>query len=178
MPLSKRLSFRLKRLVTAVVVGAIAAGISFAVNGCSMAQKKSGAQKRETGMDASSFKAIPDDLVVRLRVLPREQQRYDTAGDWIWNGNNLEVRVSKEAAEEDPRYTTLIFTHELIEALLCRSAGVTQEQVDAFDMSYQGDDEPGDDPKAPYHRQHLAAEAAERELARKLGVDWHEYMGE
>jgi hypothetical protein len=121
-------------------------------------------------------RAIPDDLVVRLRLVPEDQQRYPTAGDWLWSGGTLEIRVSREIDQDDTRYTVLLFIHELIEALLCRGAGITGAQVDAFDLSRPGDDEPGDDPAAPYHRQHVAAEAAERALAEHLGVDWQQYL--
>jgi len=126
----------------------------------------------------NSFQSIPHDLVVRLHVLPEKEQRYDTEGDWLWQHNTLEIRISREVDEEDPRYAMLMFVHELIEALLCRSAGVTGAQVDAFDMSYRKGGEPGDDPAAPYHPQHVAAEAAEHALANQLGVNWEEYLGQ
>jgi hypothetical protein len=81
----------------------------------------------------------------------------------------------------DPRYETLVATHELIEAILCRQAGISERAVDAFDKHYKAhrkdDDmsEPGDSPAAPYHRQHVAATKIERELAALLGVDWDTY---
>lgn len=70
----------------------------------------------------------------------------------------------------------LIFVHELTEAILCRSDGVTAEQVDAFDMLHLGENEPGENPAAPYHRHHVAAGAAERALADQLGINWAEYL--
>ncbi len=131
----------------------------------------------ETMKNSALFQEIPPDLVVRLCVVPENQQRYDTAGDWLWNGATLEIRMSREVVEEDPRYATLLFVHELVEALLCRSTGVSGAQVDAFDMAHQEASEPGDDPAAPYHTQHLAAQAAECALAEHLGVNWDEYLG-
>lgn len=124
-----------------------------------------------------SFQSIPDDLVVRLHVLPQREQRYDTEGDWLWADNTLEVRISREVSEEDPRYGMLMFVHELVEALLCRSMGVTAAQVDSFDLLHQGDGEPGELRSAPYHGQHMAAQAAERALADQLAVDWERYLG-
>jgi DNA polymerase elongation subunit (family B) len=50
-----------------------------------------------------------------------------------------------------------------------------------FDKAYEArrkrddDSEPGDDPKAPYYRQHQIATAVERLLAVELGVDWGAY---
>ena len=90
------------------------------------------------------------------------------------NGDLL-ISVSKMS---DPRYETLVAAHELIEAMLCRQAGISERAVDAFDRHYEahrkaGDQsEPGDDPRAPYHRQHVAATKIERELAALLGVVW------
>jgi hypothetical protein len=110
-------------------------------------------------------------------VLPQSEQRYDTEGDWLWAENTLEIRISREVGDEDPRYALLMFAHELVEALLCRSMGVTAPEVDAFDTLHQGDGEPGDLPSAPYHWQHMAAEAAERALAEQLDVDWESYLG-
>ena len=123
------------------------------------------------------FQSVPHKLQVRLHVIPEKQQRYDTVGDWQWSDNTLEIRVSREVADDDPRYAMLVFVHELIEALLCRATGVSTAQVDAFDMSHLQADEPGADPSAPYHRQHVAAEAAERALAEQLGVKWQDYIG-
>ena len=44
--------------------------------------------------------------------------------------------------------------HELTEMVLCIDRGVTFKAVDRFDMEFEGAGEPGDDPKAPYHREH------------------------
>jgi hypothetical protein len=123
------------------------------------------------------FQAVPDELVVRVQVVPQREQRYDTEGDWLWADNTLQVRISREVGDDDPRYGLLLFVHELVEALLCRSMGVTAAQVDAFDTLHQQDREPGELQGAPYHQQHMAAQAAERALADELGVDWDKYLG-
>ena len=121
----------------------------------------------------------PPQPLVTIRVIPHDQQRYPTAGDWHFKRNgDLLISVSKMS---DPRYETLVAAHELIEAMLCRQAGVDERAVDAFDRSYEahrkaGDQsEPGDDPRAPYHRQHVAATKFERDLAALLGVEWDTY---
>lgn len=75
----------------------------------------------------------------------------------------------------------MIAVHELIEVLLCKAAGVTQEDVDKFDLNFEkkrkkGDDsEPGDDPKAPYYKQHKFATKIERLLCKELGENWNWY---
>lgn len=114
-------------------------------------------------------------MKITIETIPHDQQRYPTAGDWqcLPNGDVL-ISVSEVG---DRRYEMAIGVHELIEFLLCREADpeITQAQVDAFDMAYDGDGEPGDDPAAPYHRQHCFATAVERMLIAALGVPWAEY---
>jgi len=123
------------------------------------------------------FSPLPDRITVRVLLVPQKEQRYDTLGDWIWTGTTLEIRLSREFCERDPHYGALLLVHEFVEAMLCRSTGISTRQVDAFDMHFGGDGEPGDDPSAPYHNQHQAAEAAERALATELGVNWRRYIG-
>jgi hypothetical protein len=89
----------------------------------------------------------------------------------------LEVQISREVGDDDPRHNLLMFVHELVEALPCRSTGVTTAQVDAFDMVHQQDGEPGEHPCTPYRWQQMAAQAAERALAEQLRVDWEKYLG-
>ncbi|HEV3109124.1 MAG TPA: hypothetical protein VGY99_01420 [Candidatus Binataceae bacterium] len=124
-----------------------------------------------------AFRPLPKSMTVQVLLVPQKEQRYETLGDWIWKGSRLEIRLSREFTQRDPRYGVLLLTHELLEALLCRSAGISTQQVDAFDVSFKGEGEPGDDPSAPYHRQHRSAEAAERALAGELGVEWRRYLG-
>jgi hypothetical protein len=106
------------------------------------------------------FDSLPDQMTVRVFLVAQKNQRYDTLGDWIWTETGLDIRLSREFAQQDPRYGALLLVHEFVEAMLCRITGVSTRQVDTFDMSFTGDSEPGDDPSAPYHRQHRAAEAA------------------
>ena len=93
----------------------------------------------------------------------------------------LHIRVSKLS---DPRYELLIALHELVEVTLCKHRSVTEKSVDAFDIAFEkrrklgNDDEPGDDPRAPYRREHFFATSVERLMAAELGVDWRKYEAE
>lgn len=119
---------------------------------------------------------------VSVKVIPHAEQRYRTPGDWFFEADGgLHIRIS---ALGDWRYETLIAVHELVEVVLCKKRGITQEQVDAFDQNYERErdegfhkpeDEPGDDPSAPYHREHGVATGIERILAAALGVAWADY---
>lgn len=118
---------------------------------------------------------------VKIEIIKHEDHRYTTVGDWFFDDKgDLTIRVSKLS---DWRREILIAIHELIEVVLCKYDGVTQEQVDKFDMedfSYEDhpDEEPGDSPDAPYKRQHCLATAVERMMAAELHVDWKTYEAE
>jgi hypothetical protein len=120
-----------------------------------------------------------NDLRIVIETIDHSKQRYPTVGDWqIGKAGNLHITVSKMS---DQRYEFLVAAHEMIEAYLAIHAGVSPKAVDRFDKAYEanrkpGDDsEPGDDPRAPYHKQHVFAEKVERLLAAELGVDWQAY---
>lgn len=119
---------------------------------------------------------------ISIKVIPHKEQRYPTPGDWFYTTDGgLDIRVS---ALGNWRYEFLIGVHELVEVLICRHEGVSQEAVDAFDMRFEAqriagkkskDAEPGDDPEAPYHKAHTIATQVERLVAAALGVNWDAY---
>lgn len=122
---------------------------------------------------------MPMSPIALIRGIPHVDQRYDTCGDWyyqeILGGTALCINVSRLP---DRREMFLVAIHELIEAFLCECAGVTEASVDQFDMGGQKVahcDEPGDDLRAPYYRQHQIATGIERILAAEVGVSWLEY---
>jgi hypothetical protein len=120
---------------------------------------------------------------VAIQVIPHDKQRYETVGDWYfqqgWPGEpDLTIKVSDLG---DWRYNMLVAVHELVEALLCKNRGITQAEVDKFDRAFEAarkagnEDEPGDDPKAPYRREHFFATNVEALLSAELNVDWAKY---
>ena len=116
---------------------------------------------------------------IQVRVIPHNQQRYVTVGDWWWDENgDLQIRVSDLG---DWRFNALVAHHEQVEALACKRAGIREEDVTAFDKQFENYrkagnyDEPGDCLRAPYYRQHQIATISERQLALELGVNWREY---
>jgi hypothetical protein len=131
------------------------------------------------GATAAYSAEKPRDLHIVIETIDHSKQRYPTVGDWqIDKAGNLRITVSKMS---DQRYEFLIGMHEAIEAYLAIHAGVSPETVDKFDMAYEGKckkgdaSEPGDDPRAPYHHQHVVATSIEKRLAKQLGVDWAAY---
>ena len=110
--------------------------------------------------------------------IPHKGQRYDTVGDYQ-DVHGVTFFTISEMPDE--RYEQLVLVHELIEKILCTHRGISDESIDAFDLSFESarldgnDDEPGHDPDAPYHAEHVFAEKIERLLAEELGVDWDTY---
>ena len=90
-------------------------------------------------------------------------------GDWWFEGDTLQVRTQKGPD------AFLIALHETVEAWLCKEAGITADAVDEFDNAWEreqhgGDDEPGDDERAPYRLQHRQAMIVEHLVAHFLGL--------
>ncbi len=119
-------------------------------------------------------------MKITIETIPHVQQRYPTAGDWRVDVENDAVHIYVSEMKYW-RYEAAIAVHELVELLLCKSAGIDGASVDAFDMAYEakrpeGDlSEPGDDPAAPYNQQHCFATAVERMLIAAFGLSWAEY---
>lgn len=128
-------------------------------------------------------------MKIEIETIPHQAQRYPTPGDWFFTnlvgeGEILHIRVSKLS---DWRREVLMAVHELIETVLCKHRGITQEQVDKFDMDFEKrraagileeDAEPGDDPAAPYRKEHFFATNIEALLSAELGVDFSDYSRE
>lgn len=109
-----------------------------------------------------------------MNVIPHKRQRYNTVGDWQVN-HTADTLIFNISFLGDWKMEACLFIHEYVEAVRCLADGVTMESVDIWDLNFKGEGEPGDDPKAPYHKQHVEASKVERVLARQLGVNWQEY---
>lgn len=112
------------------------------------------------------IEAIPPD---KMRL---PEYRAPLNGDWFVNPETGDVHIQVASVTDiwkDPE-AFLIGFHELIEARLCKAAGVDQAAVDAFDSAFTGDGEPGDDPAAPYQKQHRQAMLMEHQMALFLGI--------
>lgn len=119
-------------------------------------------------------------MKIAIETIPHGAQRYPTVGDYWEDADGvLQIRVSEM---EDWRYVILVAVHELAEMMLTRWRGIPEEAIGEFDMEFErkrelglAAGEPGDDPAAPYRREHFFATSVERLLAAELGVDWKEY---
>jgi hypothetical protein len=117
-------------------------------------------------------------LKIVIETIEHEEQRYPTVGDWFYWNKTLHIKVSET---DNNDYNYLIALHELVEAWLCQKRGIIQEEVDAFDIAYEfnrqpGDDsEPGDNISAPYRDEHCIATGVERIVCAALGLPWKDY---
>jgi hypothetical protein len=112
-------------------------------------------------------------LNVKIKTIPKEKHRPCAyLGDYYYKRRQLIVAVSEMG---NKNLEMIVAIHELVEAHLCEQRGISFDEIDKFDERYQGDGEPGDDPKAPYHTQHKVAIEVERILLNHLGIGWQEY---
>ena len=119
---------------------------------------------------------------ILIETIAHEKQRYPTVGDWFTDPDGTVHICVSELGNDD--YAFLVGLHEMIEQRLCARRGISQEAVDAFDQKFeeervQGlhgeDDEPGDDPRAPYRREHFFATNLEALMCGELGLNFQEY---
>lgn len=106
------------------------------------------------------------------------EMRYPTTGDYWEEDEATQVRV-RDMGNED--YEFLVALHELVEMYLTKKRGIPIADIDNFDIEYEknrkeGDkSEPGNDPHAPYYKEHRFAENIERQMALELVIDWFVY---
>lgn len=117
---------------------------------------------------------------INVKVIPHHTQRYETIGDWYFTdrGQTLNVFVSELGNNE---MEFLVAFHEQAEAMLCKSRGISEPAITEFDKLFEArreagnTDEPGDDPMAPYKREHFFSTSIERLMAAELKIDWRKY---
>jgi hypothetical protein len=112
---------------------------------------------------------------IHVKLIPGTEQRYDTLGDWYYDKHgDLVIAVTNDSPHNPTEESQmLVAVHELVEVLLCRKHRISQKMVDDFDFNFEGpeDCEPGDDPAAPYRREHRFAMIVEHMLAHELKIE-------
>jgi hypothetical protein len=119
---------------------------------------------------------------IHVTIIANDQHRPGIGGaDWQFDQNgDLNVRISQMI---DPRYEVTLAIHEIVEAVLCAFHGITDKEVDAYDIPRDLADPAntcnrGDEVDCPYRAEHNAATACERVVAGELGVPWRDYDNE
>ena len=120
-------------------------------------------------------------LKVEIKSIPHKRHRYPGAGDY-WDEKDWKIiRVSEM---EDPRYEVLVALHEFVESFLCDLRGIFEQEITRFDVMFEEErengfhfdrEEPGNDKRCPYRREHRWATRIERLMAWQMKVSWKEY---
>ena len=117
---------------------------------------------------------------IKVEYKKQEEMRYNTLGDYFYEGDLLVFQIVEQ---KNPFFTRLILIHELIEFTLCEHKGVTIKEIEEFDFKFENlandeyveEDEPGNMPSAPYHKEHVLSEIVERLMCNHVGVNFKEY---
>lgn len=114
-----------------------------------------------------------------IKTIPHKDQRYPSLDDYFRDANGDLIILVSDLGNSD--YEACIAIHALVEVLLVEKAGIPLHDITVFDERFEAkrkpgnNDEPGDDPKAPYRKQHLAAFGIESIMAALLGVNQSKY---
>lgn len=124
-------------------------------------------------------KRLPKYTLITAKGLLRNNSPgdYYETPDGDWNIIASELR--------NIHHSELILTHEFIEVILVRAAGIPEPVIDAWDAYFEilrqyglvgPDDEPGDDPRSPYYEQHQLATKVEKIVCEEgFKLDWDKY---
>lgn len=111
-------------------------------------------------------------LNISIKTIKHNKQRYSTTGDYYTQGSRDIIAISKVG---NTKYESLVAIHELIELILTRANGISEQLITKWDIEHPELDEPGDDIRALYHREHILASKVERMMADAMGIDWDDY---
>ena len=121
-------------------------------------------------------------MKINVETIPHNQQRYDTVGDyWIDKDLTLQIRISRMRIVW---FEWFVLIHEIVEIAICLFYKISFNKIDKFDIQFEIDrkdgihgenDEPGDDPDAPYKNAHCFATSVERMVCAVFGLSWKEY---
>ena len=119
-------------------------------------------------------------LDIHIKTIPHWKQIYNTVGNYFGK-KKKHVLVSDLKNET---YELAVALHELIEQHLTELDGIPLKAIDDFDIQFEkeykeglhkAEDEPGDDPRAPYYAAHQFATAIERLFVQQSGFTWRDY---
>lgn len=112
--------------------------------------------------------------MIIITQVDHADHRYPTTGDYeevrpgVWS-----IRVTKM---RDWRHWFLVGLHELVEMALTIKAGISEQEITAWDNLHSDEDEPGDNLSCPYRRQHAFALYIEEELCWAMGMSWSKHQ--
>ncbi len=115
-------------------------------------------------------------LSIHILSVDAACMKYNTIGDYFGTEN---ARVVLVADMQDWKKELLVAIHEIVEQSLCFDRGIDEKNITKFDKKFEEgnttNDEPGDQPDAPYYKEHQFATKIEKMLCEELGMTWEEY---
>ena len=97
---------------------------------------------------------------VTIKKVPENQIRNKGVGDYyMTKDGGIEILVSDKLGDVDFKKTAI---HELVEASLAKKNRVSFEAINKFDAENIKSPQPGELKNAPYHKEHLLANEAEK----------------
>lgn len=115
------------------------------------------------------MKKLPKRIIIDF--IPHNRQRYNTAGDYYIKKGILYFKISKMK----PDYMLLLMVHELVEQYLTARKGITNRQIDQWDMKHDDTIDPGLLKDCPYYSEHLFCLGLEKLICQKIGINWKTY---
>ena len=115
---------------------------------------------------------------ISIFTIPHKRQEYNTIGNYRMTPKTFQIMVSKMGNDE---YEFLVALHEMIEQHLCYVNNIFDAEITKFDKAFEAKrkkgnvDEPGNNPKAPYYKQHQFATKLEKLMCKELGIKWGVY---
>ena len=114
-----------------------------------------------------------------IKTIDPGAQRVAECGDWFFDAEDYTVTIFVSRME-DWRSELAVAIHECLESIACLAADIDQTDIDFHDKLYykehsDDDAQAGDDPKAPYFTQHVAATFVEREVCSQLKIGWTQH---
>ena len=116
-----------------------------------------------------------------IKTVPASKIRNGGVGDYYETDNSIHILVAEQT---NPDYEVLIGFHELIEFILTRKRGISEQDIDTYDRFWElrnkqglvNCPEPGEDASNTIYRtEHSIAIDLERILCRELGYNFEDY---
>ena len=115
-------------------------------------------------------------------VIPHNFQAYPTVGNYEYTNNGIMIIFISNMNNDDYHY--LVFLHEYVESYLCKKRGISEKDITDFDLMFEKErqqgiwsnkEEPGDDLRCIYHKEHVFATTVEKMMVSMLGIKWDIY---
>ena len=123
---------------------------------------------------------------VEMEVIPYKDMNYSTPADYqtYCNSKGEEGWFIQSAKTRDWRYHILLMLHEFVELALVQHRNIKIKDIEKFDLLFEkeyakglqkAEDEPGNDKRACYYKEHQFASKVEKLMAKELDVDLGAY---